>query len=233
MGELLASVVRSLGGVWLRRFLSGRLDGIRVRGIERAQRALERGPVVFAVTHVSWFDGPVLVHLQRHFQIDGRILMDAGQLQKRPFFGAFGAIGVDRQGWGARRGLRNAAAFLDGAGRALWVFPQGEQRPAHLRPLGLQRGAAWLASRTGATLVPVALDYRWGERAEPAAWVHFGAPSTRDGLQQGLIDGLDEIDLGHGFENVLPSAGRHDVATRALAWIWRGLSGPSGEVDVG
>jgi hypothetical protein len=57
-----------------------------------------------------------------------------------------------------------------------WIFPQGHQRPAHLRPLGLARGVGVLASGGDAAVVPVALSYAFREGPAPTICVSFRPP---------------------------------------------------------
>ncbi|HEX2204588.1 MAG TPA: hypothetical protein VHG91_14850, partial [Longimicrobium sp.] len=105
--------------------------------------------------------------------------------RRLPFFARLGALRLDRGGRAtARAGLEAAAARLDRPGRALWIFPQGHHRPAHLRPLGFQPGVRLLARLVpDAAVVPIAFQYAFGERPAPAAYAHLGEP-----IPAGLLD---------------------------------------------
>ncbi len=219
-----------------RRRIAGELDGLHVCGLELAQAALDRGPVIFAATHVSWWDPLVLLALDEALGADGRALMDAANLDALPFFRWVGALPVDRSGPGrARRGLRDAAAFLAGPGQALWVFPQGRQRPAHLRPLGLERGIDLIARWSGAAVVPVGLNYGFRDLDRVAAAVCFEAPrpvGTGDlvDLDGDLVRALGRIDQfldggGMSFDPLIASTrarADQDLPTRMLAALARG-----------
>jgi hypothetical protein len=166
-----------------------------------------------------------------------RVIVDAESLVRLPFLYALGAIGVDRSApAAARQGMRAATAWLEGPERAVWVFPQGRERPANLRPLGLQRGVELLAR--GATVVPVSLTYGFRDRPEPCAVVVIGAPLAGGAqltarLERALVDGLDSadrwLDAGAGdLGPLVPAPGKRaedGLATRVLGWIaqrvWR------------
>lgn len=217
--------------------VAGALDGLHVSGLDLARESLARGPVIFACTHVAWWDVFVLLLLDEALGGRGRALMDAENLDRLPFFRWVGALPLDRSGGArARSGLRDAAAWPDAPGKALWVFPQGRQRPAHLRPLGLARGIVLLARTSGAPVVPVALDYGFREGERPAAVVRFGAPLTeaRDllpALEVALADGLSHVDRfldgqPAEFQALVPPArprGDVDLPTRLLAALARRL----------
>ena len=183
---------------YARRRFSRELDGLFVAGLDAARAQVQAGPVLFAATHVTWWDPMVLLVLDEALGADGRALMDADNLKALPFFGALGALPVHRGGSSAatRRDLAAAAAELDRPTRALRIFPQGRQRPATVRPLGLQHGVRLLARQAQVPVIPVALQYGWREGERPAALAHFGAPldgstdTLLPDLEAALLDGL-------------------------------------------
>jgi 1-acyl-sn-glycerol-3-phosphate acyltransferase len=182
-------------GAWVRWRIRRGLDGVWVRGLDRAREAIRRGPVVLAATHVSWWDGMLLFPLDDALGRTSRVWMDAANLERLPFFGPLGAIPLDDRGPGAlRRSIRAAAAWLDRPERTLWVFPQGRQRPHWARPLDLRPGAAWIAERLDATLIPVAIAYGFRRAPVPAAVVSFGEPIAARDLEDGLVAQLDAAD---------------------------------------
>jgi 1-acyl-sn-glycerol-3-phosphate acyltransferase len=194
--------------------LARALDGVWTRGLAGAAEVARVGPVLFVATHSTFWDGLVLLPLDEALGTDGRVLMDQVQLDARPYFRAIGAIGIDRTGLAtARHGLAAATAHLSAPGRAVWVFPQGRQRPTHLRPLDLRRGFEVLVRRTGARLVPVALALVFLEDHRPRAFVDFGSPVDEDGVEAALVAGLDRIDRAvetagcAPFEVLVPTVG--------------------------
>lgn len=161
------------------RRLRSSFEALHVAGRERLATALARGPVLVVSNHCAWWDPLVaLVLTHRFVPADAHALMDAANLRARPFFAKLGAFGVDR---GSRRdgaeATRHAASLLDRPGRLVWVFPQGEERPQHERPLRFFGGAASIArSVPEAVVVPVGLAYAFGSVAAPAVYVAVGSP---------------------------------------------------------
>lgn len=203
-----STLALALGRPYLRWSARRRLDGVWVDGLQRARSALARGPVIFAANHVSWWDGCLGVLAEPALGAQSAYLIDAEGLQRFPFLGWFGAVAIDRRSTTAiRRGLARATDWLDGPGRALWIYPQGRQRPAHLRPLGLQRGATWIARRSQATILPVALQYGWRTDHRPAAALSFGEPvqPTLEALEEGIVRQLAQLDAFFDGATQLPA----------------------------
>lgn len=220
------SAFRSVFGAYVRWRIRRGLDGLWVRGLEHALGAMERGPVVLAPTHVSWWDGMLLFPLDDALGRRGRVWMDAENLTKHRFFRPLGALPLDRSGSaGLRRSVREASTWLSGPGRALWVFPQGKQTPSWIRPLELHPGAAFVARHTRATLLPVGLSYGFREAPVPAAVVSVGPPVDPEHLEGGLLRELAATDRflacgAGGFEPLVGGVSRgteHSAASRMLA----------------
>ncbi len=184
---------------YVRRRLGRGLDGFYAEGVEAAREVARRQPVILAANHVGWWDSFLVVALDEALGTQGYALMDAESVRRLPFFARLGALPLDRGGAASSRaGLRAAAAKLSGPGRALWIFPQGHHRPAHLRPLGFLGGVSLLARMAPeAAVIPIAIQYAWGEQPMPAAWAHLGAPLRGDDageLERAVEDGLARID---------------------------------------
>jgi 1-acyl-sn-glycerol-3-phosphate acyltransferase len=190
---------------YARRRLARALDGLHAAGVEEARRAAAERPVILAANHVAWWDPFLVVALDEALGTEGYALMDAANLRGLPFFARLGAIPLDRSSPARlRSGLRAAAALLDRPGRAVWMFPQGKLRPAHLRPLGLQPGVGLLARLApGAAVIPISVQYAFGEHPAPAALAWLGAAippevaATEEGarrLERALEGGLARID---------------------------------------
>ncbi|RME21616.1 MAG: hypothetical protein D6798_17720 [Deltaproteobacteria bacterium] len=224
-------VWRDLGGVW-------------VRGLADVEGLRSRGPVLFAANHVCWWDAMLLPLLDAPLGGRGRVLMDAANLARLPYFGALGALRLDSSDLATvRAGLRSAVTVLDGPGDSLWIFPQGRQVPVHRRPLGLRRGVHHIARSSGAPAVPVSLYYGWGQGPRPVALVEFGPPlvaGTRSAfmaeLEARLVAGLDAAEaalavgpaqcgyapLVHGRQSS-PETG---LGSRLLQVLWPDAGGP-------
>ncbi len=169
--------VRALARRYTRRRLGREFDGLYVHGLNHARALVQREPVIVAATHVCWWDALVALELDALLAGQGYCLMDAENLAQHAYFALVGAIPL-------RRGplkhslsdMRAAAALLDRPGRTLWIFPQGRQRPSHLRPFGLQPGVSWLSRASGARILPLAFAYVYREAPKPAIVASFGEP---------------------------------------------------------
>jgi len=193
-----------------RRYVDYRLargfDGVFVAGLEAARASATRGPLIVAANHVAWWDPLVAVAIDARLGTDGYALMDAVSLARLPFFAAVGALQLRRdRPRAAHDDVLAAAALLDRPGRAVWIYPQGKQRPAHLRPLGLASGVRLLAAASGAPVLPLSVSYLYGEAPQPAIYATFGEPLTASSaramqrellpeLEAALIAGLDHND---------------------------------------
>lgn len=148
-------------------------------GLEHLERAAAMGPVIVVSNHCSWWD-PVwaIVLSNRVLRLDAYALMDARNLRRLPFFARVGAFGVDLdQPRDGARAVRYARRLLDRPGRAVFVFPQGAERPSSWRPLGFRAGAAAIArGAPDARVVPMALRYEHTGDERPHLLVAFGAP---------------------------------------------------------
>lgn len=182
---------------YARRRIARGLDGLYVAGLEAAREEARRAPVVLAANHVGWWDSFLVVALDQALGTEGYALMDAASIRRLPFFARLGALPIDRgesATW--RAGMREGAARLDRPGRALWIFPQGEHRPAHLRPLGFAGGIGVLARLAPhARIVPVAIQYAWRERPVPAAYADLGPALDARGLAPGAVEAAVEAGL--------------------------------------
>ena len=187
---------------YVRRRLSRSFEGVWVAGIQNVATR-PSAPRIVAANHVAWWDAFFIVLLDELLGTESYCLMETANLRRYPFFGWIGAVPLDRSSpRQALRDLKSSVALLDRPNRLLWVFPQGRQRPAHLRPLGLERGIEKLAQWSGAPVVPLSLTYAFREAPQPAVLAAFGPPmQTPPGSELSLIDlerriveGLNEID---------------------------------------
>jgi 1-acyl-sn-glycerol-3-phosphate acyltransferase len=173
---------RAWFSAWLAHHAERRLakafERVEVAGLDAVADLTRTRPLLFVANHSAWWDPMmVLVLSQRHLGLDGHALMDAAQLQRFRFFALVGGFGVElddpRDG---ARVVRYAASLLDRPGRAVWMFPQGEERPLH-EPLAFRGGAAHIARlASNAAVIPLALSYAFGPAARPCAYAAFGAP---------------------------------------------------------
>lgn len=204
--------------------LSRAFEAVLVSGLAEARAAVGAGPVLIAANHVAWWDPLVATALDARLGSEGFALMDAESLRRLWFFGAIGALPLRRtRPREARADLAAASTRLSGAGRALWIFPQGKQRPSHLRPLEIASGVAFLAEKSRATTLPLSISYLYREAPQPAIFATFGTPvpfrarrSFLGDLEQELVRGLDHNDAAQagelaGFAPLWPSSSRATI----------------------
>jgi 1-acyl-sn-glycerol-3-phosphate acyltransferase len=191
VGELLSAVERaepSRGQVWMPDSI-GRLQGtadlvlrwpmrwwLHLR-VEGAEHVPERGPAILAINHESALDIPVVVIAcprRLTYMAKRELYKNAGVSWSLDRLGAFR---VDRAHFDVEA-IRMGLAVL-GRGGVLGMYPEGTRNPGELLPF--LPGAAWMALRTGAPLVPVSLlgTERAAEAKRPRAVrvrVTFGDP---------------------------------------------------------
>lgn len=204
-GDTRRPMFLALARRYARRRVAHGLDGLWVSGLEAARSAMTDRPVVFAANHVAWWDALLLLAIDRHLGGVGWAVMDAGNLHRLPFLGWVGALPLDRSSHERSRAcLQACAALLDRPARSLWIFPQGRQRPAHLRPLDLKHGLDTVHAGAAVDVIAVSVNYVFLERDRPAALVRFSAPipgttirgpALLPAVEAALLDGLAEIDV--------------------------------------
>ena len=161
------------------------LYGPRAHGVDHVPR---RGPVVLAANHTGYLDGAVVLGTSprpSHFLVLDRSFTGvAGVLLH-----ASAQIPIDQRR-GDRRALGQALAVL-GRGGVVGIFPEGGRGRGEVESAG--KGVAWLALRSGATVVPTACLGTRATGALAASWpplrtrivVDFGPPVPLD-LPEGL-----------------------------------------------
>ncbi|MFZ5823733.1 MAG: lysophospholipid acyltransferase family protein [Bacillota bacterium] len=183
--------------------------------------AAQGGPLLFYANHSSWWDGPLLVHLNGSvLKHDLYVWMDSAGLVRYPVFSRIGAFGVRRGSpAAARSGLRYAQDLLAGEQRpeqrrSLWIFPQGGEQPLERRPLSLEGGVRYLGLHLPVEIRPVAFYYRLGHYSRPEAFVKIGPPFSLVGAERRTADKL----LRQRLEELL-NALRLDVNTAPIEQV--------------
>jgi 1-acyl-sn-glycerol-3-phosphate acyltransferase len=184
-----------------------------VQGLESARQLAERGPIIVAANHVSWWDVFVALVVDEALGTESHCLMDADNLACLPFFAAVGAVPLRRsRPRDALEDLEAAASLLDRPGQAVWIFPQGRHRPPHRRPLGLGRGVRTLVQKSGAPVVPLSITYAFRESPSPALALWLGP--ARAGSPRGLLTDLESLlceGLDRGDDFLADGRGAFDV----------------------
>lgn len=153
------------GRFWIRGVLAllAAICGLRHRIV--GAELLPRGPVLIAAKHQSAWDTLIF-----HLLCDDPLFVLKRELLSVPLFGwylrAAGNIPIDRgAGAGAIRAMTPLVQRRLAEGAQVIIFPEGTRTaPGSRRPY--QPGIAALAARTGAPVVPVALNsgLYWGRR---------------------------------------------------------------------
>jgi 1-acyl-sn-glycerol-3-phosphate acyltransferase len=129
--------------------------------ITGAEHVPKRGPVILASNHLSFVDSIVIpLASPRPVQFLAKSHYFTGTgfsgWVSRTFFGAIGAVGVERgAGAQAQEALDQGRRILE-SGAAFALYPEGT-RSLDGRLYRGRTGVAWLALETGATVVPVGL----------------------------------------------------------------------------
>ena len=202
--------VLSLARRYARWKLRRALDGVFVQQLDHARSLSHSSPLIFAANHVSFWDPLILIRLDEALGSDGYVLMDRTNLARLPFMAHLGALPLSRNAPQAvENELRNAAKMLTHAGRALWMFPQGEHRPHHFRPIQIRPGVQRLAAMAQVPVVPVSFAYYFRHAPQAQVSIRFGSPiagnhpSLREDLEKQLSEILVHLDAQ--YPNAHPS----------------------------
>ncbi|MEO0796319.1 MAG: lysophospholipid acyltransferase family protein [Verrucomicrobiota bacterium] len=178
---------QALLAAYLRRKFRQRFYSVRVSGFDGWQDWLEREdsyPLVLFGNHQTWWDGLLDFMLTRHHQMDSRLMMEAKNLRKFPFFQKCGVFGVDLDSARSRaEGLLHACRLLDGESsrRCLIIYPHGRLIPQWEKTPELQPGLAKILERVPqANAIPVFRQFTFGKHELPEVEIHIGTPLVRD-----------------------------------------------------
>ena len=141
-------------------------------------------PVVFVMSHASWWDVLVGYYLARLvLRIESYAPMDEAQLRRYRILTRFGVYSVDRSSVAGMRAFLRYTIELLTPDRAVWITPQGEITSAWRRPIVFQPGVGHLVRRVGRlATVPVAIVYEFLEEPRPEIFVKFGPARRFDGV---------------------------------------------------
>ena len=139
------------------------------------------GPVILAANHAGFLDGPLVFSLAPR-PVTFLVKQEAFAGPLGFVVRTVGQIPIDRT-TGDRAALSTALAVLE-RGDAVGIFPEGTRRVGDVDEVN--RGAAWIALRSGAPIVPVAVLGTRVPGGSANAWprprtvltVDFGEPFT-------------------------------------------------------
>jgi 1-acyl-sn-glycerol-3-phosphate acyltransferase len=208
-------------GRWLGRFVARVIWNTGIVGADRVPRT---GPVVIAANHLGLADGPLMIGTCPR----GTHILVKVELFRSPIgfiFRASGQIPVDRRN--GRPALVTALAVLRRGG-VVGIFPEGNRGRGDAS--SSRAGTAWLAVRSGAPVVPVAMlgTRRTGESVHRIPGfrrrllVEFGEPVTLSGL-----DGVPQREaVGQAQEILRAALAEHVVAVAARTGFDLPTDGP-------
>ena len=190
--------------------VNGRLRGVWVRG------QVPQRKTVWAANHHSWWDPFLADVLVSRVGGTTGLIMDDANLESFRFLRRVGVVGTTE--------LRPALQLL-ADGRVLVVFPEAELRPSGA-PGPLADGAAWIAKRTGATLVSAAVRLAMRGHEAPEAYVDLRVVPiadtvalTTERLASTLAAGLADIDAAlSGTDPRIPLPGFEQVISGRRSW---------------
>ena len=151
----------------------------KVNRVEGQENIPESGPAILMINHIAFIDPIVVLHVTKRDIIP----MAKIEVYDYPVVGIFphlwGVIPVRREEVD-RRAIQQSLEVLR-AGELVLVAPEGTRGPKLKQG---KEGIAYLASRSGAPIIPVAVDGTIGFPAlrftgawrEPGACVRFGRP---------------------------------------------------------
>jgi 1-acyl-sn-glycerol-3-phosphate acyltransferase len=133
---------------------------VKVEGVEGLEKFPRRGPVIAIYNHIAFVDPVVILGvLPRH-----AVPLAKKEVFDYPGIGIFprlwNVINVNREGVD-RRALRRSMQVLE-AGEVILLAPEGTRNPSMQRG---KAGVAYLARRSGAPVVPVAI---YGSKGFPS-----------------------------------------------------------------
>lgn len=154
------------------RLLARTLARVELRGLEQVPA---EGPVVLAVNHRHFFDGPLLFGFVPR-PVSFLVKVEAFTRRDGPFLRSTGQIAVDRSR--VDFAAMHLTLRLLRAGGVVGIFPEGSRGDGLVRTA--KPGVGYFALRTGAAVVPVACHgtdmlQRRGLRRPPVR-ITFGEP---------------------------------------------------------
>lgn len=167
-------------------------------------------PIILAPNHSLWWDGFIVYMLNHaHFRRTFYVMMLEEQLRRYWFFQYVGAYSIRQE---SPRGIVETMRYSQSIislqpPPLLTVFPQGEQLPSHIRPLGCKRGIESILLKTAqdVALIPIAIRAVHTEEARPRLFIQCAPPIVCSGGSSPSTSYLEEVmtNLLHDIDNHL------------------------------
>jgi len=215
--------------------LDGHVEQLYIDNLHGAQEIANDTGAIIAPNHVSYWDSCLFFTLSELLSKRAFVFVKQDTLERLSFLRWCGAIPLNTNSSTQAHIQLKQGSRLCTDPTQLWIFPQGEHRPAHLSALRFKRGVTKLAEHTGLPIIPVAIQYLYKDGEKPIAYVSFRDPlphhaSVMD-IEAEVKRGLQDIDAFHlGKDNDRFIAHykrkvreRENLPTRILAWfaLWR------------
>ncbi|NGP44535.1 acyl-phosphate glycerol 3-phosphate acyltransferase [Bacillaceae bacterium SIJ1] len=140
-------------------------------------------PTLIYANHSNWWDGLVLFYFNRYcLQTEAYMMMHEKGLKQHPYFSMLGAFSVDKtKPKDIVKALNYAKKQLD-EGKAVWLFPQGDEYHQDTRPLHFEPGLAYLSTITDTTpqIFSVALYYTYLHERKPVLFIDISEELQKD-----------------------------------------------------
>lgn len=205
--------------VFFRRYMQRRFSAVNVR--PPSTRIPRDVPLFVVANHVSWWDGFLLIELQRIMRPGAPFytVMLESELRQHPFLERIGAIGINPQSPSAllsciRELERRVEARPDAM---IFFFPQGRIWPSYRRPLGFKRGIEVFCEALGdVQVLPVGLHIEPMNRVAPQAFVRAAEPLID---MQNISAASLELKVQEALDELLDSLTEYgeDMLTRVSA----------------
>jgi 1-acyl-sn-glycerol-3-phosphate acyltransferase len=183
-------VVQAFFDRYVARYLARRFARVWLWGAVGPLDVPRDRPVIFAMSHASWWDVLVGYWLARQvLHVESYAAMDEAQLARYRVLTRLGVFSVDRHSVsGIRAFLRYAKMLLaprttaTASPRALWLTPQGELVSPWRRPIRFHAGIGAVVRHVRrVAVVPVAIAYEFLDEPRPEIFVKLGPPRVFDG----------------------------------------------------
>lgn len=131
---------------------------------------------LFLVNHSTWWDPLIIFLLNKHlFKANGYGMMHEEGLKSFPIFRRIGTFSINRSNPKDIIASLNYAKDRINEGKAVWIFPQGDERPLEQRPLEFQTGASFIIEKSDQIhVIPISLYYAFEEKRKPNIYVSIG-----------------------------------------------------------
>lgn len=213
----------ALGVACIRAAARRRFHGVYLAGRHHLENLDSSRPAIACANHSNWWDGYAAALVTAAFPSrTGYLAQEERFLKMYPFHRWIGAFGIDFEG-SPLPGLREALRLLRRPGTLMWLFPQGRLEPPGA-PIRLRRGASWLAERSGAVLIPVALRYDWRLESRPGLYIRIGVPAAPADDLGASITALLEQGPPHGPGEPGPDWERLLASSLSAQSLWDRLS---------